>query len=1217
MNLITELNFRGVAGQKISDITGLQEFTNLKILNLTNNNITDITPISQLEYITSLDLSNNINIKIYNSQTKECYLPNKINIKELNIASTNNNDINFITQLPKLRILNLSNNGISSTSELTNLSQIETLDLSYNTAIVKIDDILSLSTLKNLNISTTGITSLLHSKSEEGEDENGIFVLEKLEELNVANNQLVSIEPILKTYMEVVERDEEGNPINEEEKAHLEKLKQLNFNYTGQQEIDYDKLILLKELTHLYMRGNEISEVSNQITKLDNLEYINLSDNLLENINMFVREEYITEDDIIGYDSDEKPILKNNSKVVYIYDDDGNVEAKRIWLKATKIELAHNKITDITPLEYFKQDIKYLDLSENAVYDISLIDNGKFSFSEGLKLQKQGTGWNEPIYYMYINDKNVNVNQYIILPTLFQNSKKEGSKLYSPNVNFTGTNLEINMDEDYQVPGYYNVIIGYDKTENDLLKVSLSGGCADGSTLYFKISEDDISIDSEIFNDANLVSAITSEISEMGEYTKSALKIINVYSYVFNNINKLDLGNKSITDITGLASFKNLKYLYLSNNNISSIEDLKDNTIIKELYLSNNQNLKDNNSAIQNMISLNKLDLSNTGLTKLDNINILMQNINNVEQECNVEYLGLSGNQIYTIEGIEKITSLKELYVSNIGVKDISKISALENLKTLNASGNKIENLESLRRLKNLRYLNISNNNIDNIEPISNIALDELDFSINRVKDITSLTKSYTKLTMDSNLINDISIFEGMRIQNFSVANQKLTHTVKQGDTGNITIELPELLKLSQKSGSKVYTDKGFILTNCELTADKKMVKVNVEALKNQIATVKINGGNAHNTTFSIAEPLEGTIKYEPSNEISTNMDITASITFNRKNVTITNNDGKDTFTFTENGEFIFKYMDENGFEGETLAKVSNIDKTPPQGTITQEVINKKVNVKIELSEPIVSISGWEVSEDGFSITKTYSEDANETLVLTDNVGNTSEINVAVEIDTTPPTITGVENDKLYSQSVIPIIEDKNLDKIKLTQNDTEILNYESGTAITESGKYVLIATDKFQNETIINFEIDVSGVIISTTDQVKITENEAIGEETKSIIRISIPKMTVNKIKEYLKTEMEYEILNTQGELVYDDACVGTGYQIKMESGKTYTIIVYGDITGDGEISISELAVASRIASNPEMQIEKIKFMALDVSKDGQITVPDLAALSRLRNTY
>ena len=97
----------------------------------------------------------------------------------------------------------------------------------------------------------------------------------------------------------------------------------------------------------------------------------------------------------------------------------------------------------------------------------------------------------------------------------------------------------------------------------------------------------------------------------------------------------------------------------------------------------------------------------------------------------------------------------------------------------------------------------------------------------------------------------------------------------------------------------------------------------------------------------------------------------------------------------------------------------------------------------------------------------------------------------------------------------------------------------------------------------------------------------------------------------------MAFEIFNANGEVVENDKKVGTGHQIKMESGKIYTIIVYGDITGDGEISISELAVASRIASNPGTKIDSLKFMAMDVSRDGKIMVADLAALSRLRNTY
>lgn len=1180
-------------------------FTNLQKLNLANNTITDITPIRELTKITSLDLSDNKNINIYDQHTEECFLPNKVGLKELNLSNTQNSNIEFISQLENIEILNLSKNGIGSTEPLKNLHNIKKLNLSGNPGIQIIDDILGLSSLNELDISLTGIKSLLHSASSlRDENPYGIAVLGNLINLNIEGNALDSIDPILYYYEDTrveIETDEDGKEIEiviKYNRAYLENLQQLNLNYTGKNKINYGALILLKNLTHLSMKGNELDKINNQIVKLKNLQYINLSDNLLTNIDSFVRIE---------------------EELRTFWDDNGNpykdyVEVPH-YLTATTIELAHNKITDISLLSAFDHNIEYLNLSQNAVYDIEILESSKF---KEVNLREQGCGWETPNYYMPIKDKKASVNQYIILPSLFQNSKREGSKFYDENANFTVSNIELNNDEAYHVPGFYNVIIGYEKTKDDELKVTLHGGRADGSTLYFKISTDKNSIDSSIFNDSNLITAISDEINKMGYNSRNALKIINVESYVFNAITTLNLNKYRITDITGLASFENLEYLYLADNNISSIAEIKESGNLKELYLSNNQNLKDV-TPIENMVQLEKLDLENTGITNIDSVNKLIKNMDpKNKKQYTLEYLNLSNNSIKDINGVEVITTLEELRVSNIDIKDISKLSTLINLAVLDVSQNRIEDLEPLRGLKNLKYLYVGNNNIEDIKPISGITLSTLDFSGNRVKDITSLSNGYSNLIMDSNLISDISCLNSFSYKEFSMENQKLTYGVEQGRTGEIRIELPALLLQAQQNGSKVYSEKEFLLTNCSLTADKKAVMVNVEDLKNQIATVQINGGKAYKTTFSIAEPLEGTITYEPSNEIPTNKDIKVSITFNRENVTITNNDGKDSYIFKENGDFTFKYIDSNGFEGLTTAIVTNIDKTPPEGAVTQEIVDKQVVVKIDLNEPVVAIEGWSVSEDGLSITKTYSVDANENITLTDNVGNTSTIQFVVDIDTEAPSITGVEKDKLYVQAVTPIIEDENLDIIKLLKNETEVPNYTSGTPIIESGKYVLTAIDKFQNETTVNFDIDVSGVIISISDIIQVTENEIVGEETKPIVRITRPKTTMAQIIENIKSEMSYSILNTEEKNVFlGKKQIGTGYQIEMESGKRYTFIVYGDITGDGEISISELAVASRIASNPGTEIDKIKFMAMDVSKDGKIMVPDLAALSRLRNTY
>ena len=66
-----------------------------------------------------------------------------------------------------------------------------------------------------------------------------------------------------------------------------------------------------------------------------------------------------------------------------------------------------------------------------------------------------------------------------------------------------------------------------------------------------------------------------------------------------------------------------------------------------------------------------------------------------------------------------------------------------------------------------------------------------------------------------------------------------------------------------------------------------------------------------------------------------TNQDVTVKLTDINTEIIITNNDGKDTFTFTENGEFTFNYVNKYGDIGSTTAKVDWIDKTPPIALIS------------------------------------------------------------------------------------------------------------------------------------------------------------------------------------------------------------------------------------------------------------------------------------------
>lgn len=86
-------------------------------------------------------------------------------------------------------------------------------------------------------------------------------------------------------------------------------------------------------------------------------------------------------------------------------------------------------------------------------------------------------------------------------------------------------------------------------------------------------------------------------------------------------------------------------------------------------------------------------------------------------------------------------------------------------------------------------------------------------------------------------------------------------------------------------------------------------------------------------------------------------------------------------------------------------------DTTAPEYTVTYSndgnPTNQDVTVTITANEPLQEVEGWTLSDDGLSLTKTYSENKEETVVIADASGNTSEVPVNVTgIDKLGPTVT-------------------------------------------------------------------------------------------------------------------------------------------------------------------------------------------------------------------
>lgn len=94
----------------------------------------------------------------------------------------------------------------------------------------------------------------------------------------------------------------------------------------------------------------------------------------------------------------------------------------------------------------------------------------------------------------------------------------------------------------------------------------------------------------------------------------------------------------------------------------------------------------------------------------------------------------------------------------------------------------------------------------------------------------------------------------------------------------------------------------------------------------------------------------------------------------------------------------------------------------------------------------------------------------------------------------------------------------------------------------------------------------------------------------------------------------MEFAAENGTTPLANTDT-VGTGMKVivKVNGVKTdtYSIVMYGDVTGDGSISVSDLA-AMKIHLLKQTALTGAKLMASDVSGEGNITITDLITLKK-----
>ena len=206
--------------------------------------------------------------------------------------------------------------------------------------------------------------------------------------------------------------------------------------------------------------------------------------------------------------------------------------------------------------------------------------------------------------------------------------------------------------------------------------------------------------------------------------------------------------------------------------------------------------------------------------------------------------------------------------------------------------------------------------------------------------------------------------------------------------------------------------------------------------------------------------------------------------------ITITNNDGKDSYVFKENGKFTFIFEDEYGNEGSAEAKVDWIDKDIPTADVKYELDgNKKLVILLDgISEDVYLLDknnnkiNYVEVENGKISNISYLDSSNDTykIVELDENGNTKKItykNTTDSVTEVKTYITTLENGEVIREeyydeagnSVTNLTDAEKEELRKLQQTRSNPLEY----VFQESGEYEFKLLDKASNLAYKSIKVD------------------------------------------------------------------------------------------------------------------------------------------------
>ncbi|MCP4344765.1 MAG: hypothetical protein GY795_04470 [Desulfobacterales bacterium] len=629
---LSDNNLQGTIPDEIGNLNSLRK------LHLNKNQLTSEIP-SAIDGMTNL---------------RELYLDENQLISEIPSA---------IGDLTNLKILKLDKNQLTSIppeiGKLTNLNRLYLGENQFSSIPHEID---KLTNLTHLFLNENQLISI-PSEFEIGK-------LTKLTFLNLNKTNLTSIP------------DEIDKPCIPHEIGKLTKLVLLNLSENSLSFIP-DELEIgnLTYLEQLYLNSNQLTSIPDDICKLSNLQYLDINDNMLEDLpdfsNCFNLSRLKIENNQLTF-NDIEPNIDIASEFTYEPQSDIKINENE-----KKVELSEGEeYTIYIPADIGGTNYKWykngeeIQEAEDSYYTFSQFspeDIGNYTY--------EVTNWKLPLLTLKSEKINVNLVVKYNCAEIKDVPIEECEALVALYKSTNGTYWIDNKKEGWLKNEYVSTWNGVTVSNGHVEEINLKSSRLSGE--------------------------IPSDIDKL-----TMLLSLDISS---NNFDSFDGSEPLPPEIGNLT---NLKYLYLNSNRLKSIPDEIVNLInLEHLTLTNNQ-IESIPNDIDKLANLTQLKISDNHLKSIPNT---------IDKLVNLTWLTLSQNNLKSIPEEVKISKLIRLTHLHLNYNELvsipNDIGGLSNLEILNLSHNELASIPDIHNL-NLEYLNIQNNQLTfkDIEPIIGIA---------------------------------------------------------------------------------------------------------------------------------------------------------------------------------------------------------------------------------------------------------------------------------------------------------------------------------------------------------------------------------------------------------------------------------------------------------------------------------------------------------------